>query len=108
MYEETKENPEQPEIWKRGFYMFVFAIIHYIAKIVTFGIAFLQFGFALFNGRANEDLTNFGQQLSTYMYHILRFLTFSSEYRPFPFDDWSNMQGDKSTRPRDLANQDEI
>lgn len=107
MYEDIRENPEQPEIWKRGFFMLVFIVVYYIAKIVIFGVAFLQFGFALFTGRANEDLSHFGQQLSTFVYHIYRFLTFSSEYKPFPFDTWANMHEDETTRPKELSNKED-
>lgn len=105
MNEELKEKLAEPQIWKRGFIMLLFAIIYAIAEIVIAGVAIIQFGFALLTGSPNEDLRRFGQQLSTYVYHIFRFQTFNSEYRPFPFDEWDNLPA-KSSPENERVSQD--
>ena len=91
MNEEIRANITRPNIWTRGLYMLIFALVYSIAEIVIAGVVVLQFGFALFSGQTNETLTHFGQQLSAYVYQIFRFQTFNSEYKPFPFDDWNEL-----------------
>ena len=91
MNDEFKENIMRPNIWTRGFYMLIFALVYSIAEVVIAGVVVLQFGFSLFTGQPNDSLTHFGQQLSTYVYQIFRFQTFNSEYKPFPFDEWDSL-----------------
>jgi hypothetical protein len=46
----------------------------------------LQFFSVLFTAETNKPLVTFGQSLATYTYQIVRYLTFNTEQRPFPFD----------------------
>jgi len=49
----------------------------------------LQSFWVLFTGETNKLLEKFGQSLAAYTYQIIRYLTFNTEERPFPFDlDW--------------------
>jgi hypothetical protein len=49
----------------------------------------LQIFWVLFTGETNKPLEKFGQSLATYNYQIIRYLTFNTEKRPFPFYlDW--------------------
>jgi hypothetical protein len=48
----------------------------------------MQLVFVLLSGEKNENIVNFGRSLSIYEYHILLFLTFSTEKLPFPFSPW--------------------
>lgn len=88
MYEEVKRNIRRAEIWTRGFYMVLFAIIYGLADIVLAAVAVFQFGFVLLTTRRNEPLLNFGASLSAFLYEVLLFLTFNTERKPFPFADW--------------------
>jgi hypothetical protein len=74
--------------WIRGLYMLIFAIIWRVAELVLVLVAVFQFGFRLFTGAANPRLASFGQDLATYAYQIVLFLTFRSEDKPFPFSSW--------------------
>ena len=42
----------------------------------------------LFSGKDNENLRNLGQGLGKWVYQTIMFLTFNSENKPFPFDEW--------------------
>jgi len=43
----------------------------------------------LFTAETNKALEQLGQSLATYTYQIVRYLTYNTEERPFPFDlDW--------------------
>ena len=53
-------------------------------------VVVVQFLLVLFTGRVNWRLLQFGNNLSAYFYALLRFQTFNTEVRPFPFADWPN------------------
>ncbi len=78
------------EIWFRGLYMLLFLVILGLVKGLVFIVAVIQFILVAVNKTANEPLRNFGQGLSTYLYHITQFLVFNTDNKPFPFEDWSS------------------
>ncbi len=86
------ENPVAPankrQIWARGIYMLVMALLWHVSEAVLAVIALIQFVVALLNGTPNERLVAFGRSLSRYLQQIAAFLTFASEEVPFPFSDW--------------------
>lgn len=88
MFAELKRNVRRGEIWIRGFYMLLFAVIYGVAKIVFGAIVLFQFGFVLLTTQRNLPLLTFGASLSRFLYEMLLFLTFNTERKPFPFADW--------------------
>lgn len=75
--------------WLRLVFMIVLAILYAVSRIVVSAIVILQFLWLLFTGRTNPRLTEAGQSLAVYTYQLVRYLTFNTERRPFPFDaDW--------------------
>ena len=88
MSNEIKENLKQKTIWLRGLYMLLFALCYSVAELVMFAIVVLQFLLQLFAGKTNPRLLTLGQSIATYMYQIIQFLTFNSEYHPYPFAAW--------------------
>ena len=74
--------------WKRILFMILFAILYGIAEMVVGVVAFVQVIFALFTGGPNQRLLDLGQNLATYLYQIIQFLTFNSEQCPYPMDAW--------------------
>ena len=88
MSDEFKANLKERGTWLRGLYMLLFAIFYTVAEVVVTAVVIFQFLLALFTGRSNERLLKLGQSLSTYVYQILQFLTFNSDYHPYPFGAW--------------------
>jgi len=88
MSNEVKENLKSQSTWKRGLYMLLYIIFSRVAEIVLGFIVLFQFLLKLFTGETNERLLKLGQGLSTYVYQTLQFLTFNSEYHPYPFGAW--------------------
>ena len=86
--EELKSNITSGEHWLRLVYMLLFAVLLYVAGMVMGVVIVLQFLFALLTGGNNDNLRHFGQVLSLYIYDCLNFLTYNTEQKPFPFDDW--------------------
>ena len=90
MASELTEKLTRRDIWVRALYMMLFVIAYGVAEILLALVVVFQFFAILFTGRANEPLLRFGTNLSTYVYQILKFLTFNAEQQPFPFSDWPN------------------
>ncbi len=50
----------------------------------------------LFTGRVNPELRDVGQSLASYIYENIRYLTYNTETRPFPFGSpWPSASGDE-------------
>lgn len=69
--------------------MIVVGFLYGVSRVVVGAVVVVQFFWVLFTGGVNQSLETFGQSLATYTYQIIRYLTFVSDERPFPFDaDW--------------------
>lgn len=90
MNEELKEHVTNTGVWMRLLFMALFGIIYTVSRVVLLIVVVAQFLWLLITGSTNPRLLSFGGQLATFVYQILRYLTFNSETRPFPFADWPN------------------
>ena len=88
MDEELKKNMLERKTWFRGLYILLFLILYAVAKVIIFAIIAFQFVLILITGKPNAQLVKLGQGLSTYSYQILTFLTFNSDYHPYPLGTW--------------------
>lgn len=88
MSEEIKENLKQQSTWLRGLYMLIFAVFYSLAEIVLFAVVLFQFLFKLFTGNTNLRLLKLGQSIATYIYQIIQYLSFNSDYQVYPFGAW--------------------
>lgn len=99
MNAEVKENIIQQSTWVRGLYMLLFSLFYSIAEFVLFAIVIFQFLLVLFTGDTNPRLKKLGQSIATYIYQIIQYLTFNSEYKSYPFGAWPKGE------PQTLKNQ---
>ena len=83
-----EENLKRPSTWLRLLFMILFLALWGISRFVVLAVVVLQFFWVLIGGKTNARLAVFGQSLATYTYQIVRYLTFNTEERPFPFSDW--------------------
>lgn len=82
------QNLKSAIFWKRLLFMMLFAVAYTLTKFaVCATIIFLIF-YNLLTGGSNERAVTFGRQASAYIYHLLLYLTYNTEERPFPFADW--------------------
>jgi len=88
MSDEIRQNLKQQSTWLRGLYMLMFALFYGVAEFVLFAVVFFQFLFKLFTGKTNLRLLKLGQGLATYIYQMIQYLTFNSEYKSYPFGAW--------------------
>jgi len=92
--EETvnKESVKTKETWIRGVYILIFVFAYSVAEIVMGAVVLLQFLSVLFTSEKNEKLLLLGQDVSYYIYQVMRYLTFNSDDKPFPFSDWPGIE----------------
>lgn len=83
-----KSNILSPDHWIRLVFMILFGLVLQVASLVVGVVVLLQFLFALLTGADNENLRAFGASLTRYIADTLKFLTYNSEDKPFPFADW--------------------
>lgn len=84
-----KENMKSSSTWTKGLFLILFACIWGVVEIVAFAIVVFQFFHLLITGECNDKALKLGKSLSIYCYHIMMFLTFNRDEKPYPFSDWS-------------------
>lgn len=82
------DNVKSGRTWKRGFFMLVFAVVLWFAKILLYVAALAQFIAVLITGRPIGRGLPFGRSLSIYIRDIGLFLTWNSNTMPFPASPW--------------------
>lgn len=76
------------DTWVRFAYMALYTVLLLAARLVISILVLVQFLFVLLSGKDNENLRNLGQGLGKWVYQTIMFLTFNTENKPFPFDEW--------------------
>ena len=80
-----EKNLKSRATWKRFLFMLISYILISLAGIVGSFIVIFGFLWLLFTGEVNRELRGVGQSLATYIYENIRFLSFNTDDRPFPF-----------------------
>ena len=87
------KNVTYGQTWLRGIFMLLFVLIYGLAEMIITAVVILQFLFVLFTGSQNQRLKEFGAGLSVFVYGVMRYWTYNSEERPFPFAPWPGSGG---------------
>ena len=80
-----EENIKSPSTWLRLLFMVIFYVLATLTGAVLSVIVVLGFGWVLFTGEKNGQLQQAGQASGAYLFEIIRYLTFNTEEKPFPF-----------------------
>ncbi len=89
MRDETKANLTSGSTWIRLVHMIVLVIAFNIAEFIVGAVVVFQFLSKLLTSKANEQLKTFGAEVGIYLSSIVRFLTFETEDKPFPYAPWA-------------------
>ena len=87
----TKKTLMSGETWIRLAYMLLFILLLMAARLIITLVVVVQFLVVLVSGSDNENLRNLGQGLGKWVYQCVMFLTFNSDNKPFPFDEWPDL-----------------
>lgn len=72
----------------RLLFVVLFAAVFYVSMILVVALVVFQLGHQFIIGNPNLKLQKFSKDLTTYLHRVLDYLTFNSELKPFPFDEW--------------------
>ncbi len=95
--DDVTDHLKERSTWLRIFFMVGFALALYVVGIVILFITLAQVLFNIFTGADNRNLRRLGADLAEYVNQILRYLTYNTDVRPFPFSpfpDQSDADGD--------------
>ncbi|MBI2994386.1 MAG: DUF4389 domain-containing protein [Gammaproteobacteria bacterium] len=84
----VKEHAKNVDTWIRGLFIVVFAVIFYVLCTVIWVLVIFQFLMKVLTGTLNDNLMKFSGGLTSFAVQILRYITFQSEERPWPFSSW--------------------
>ena len=80
-----EEHLKSRDTWMRLLFMLICYVLVSLASLVCSVVVVLGFLMVLFTGRVNPDLREVGQSLASYIYENVRYLTYNTDDRPFPF-----------------------
>jgi nitrate reductase NapE component len=84
-----EDNLKSRATWTRLLFMVICSFLISLAGFVGTFIVVLGFLWVLFTGETNRQIREAGQSLASYIFEIIRYLTFNTEDRPFPLGgDW--------------------
>ena len=91
-----EDNIKSPSTWLRLLFMLIYCALCGLAGAVGTFVVVVGFFWVLFTGEVNQQLRQVGQALAAYLYEIVRYLTFNTDEKPFPFGrDWPGSAADE-------------
>ena len=80
-----EKNLKSRATWLRLLFMCIFGLLGSLASLVVSVVVVLGFLMVLFTGEVNRELRELGQGIASYLFQIVRYLTFNTDDKPFPF-----------------------
>lgn len=81
----AKKDVEKREAWFRILVFIVTGIILMVWRYLIFVLIIVNWFIVLFSGKRNKELALFCEYWNTEWYKFIRYMTFVSNKRPFPF-----------------------
>ena len=78
---------ERTEAWMRIVVAIVSGIILGLWKIAVQVVSIIHWFYVVFLGKRNRDLAEFCNSWNTQIYRYIRYMTFATNTRPFPFSE---------------------
>lgn len=91
-----KQRVKDQDFWLRLPFILLFFIGARLAGFIVGVLVLVQLVFKLVQGQPQQQLLKFSAQLVSFNYQALRYITFNTDTKPFPFDSWP------ATEPADL------
>jgi len=80
-----EQNLKSRTTWLRLLFMCIYGMLAGLASMVATVVVALGFLMVLFTGEVNQELRQLGQGIASYLFQIVRYLTFNTDDKPFPF-----------------------
>ena len=88
MHDESQVAPTRKQVVIRLLYTLLYVAIFELVKTLVLLITLFEYLFLLLTLRHNEPARTFANQVATYGYRVMRYLTLNENQRPFPFADF--------------------
>ena len=72
----------------RGAFMLLFFVAARCVSVLVSVIALFQFLCVLISGKPNDNVKDFGKNLSLYAAEIIQFLSYNTDRKPWPYSKW--------------------
>jgi len=79
---------QDQSFWLRVLYMLVVGLIAYLALMVVWVLILVQFLVTLVTANPSGTLASVCRSIGLYVAQVFAFISFQSDAKPFPFDDW--------------------
>lgn len=96
---ESKKNLTSQRTWMRGFFVLFFIIVDSIVRMVIHAISLFQFIYCLLTGKVNSKIYDLSEGLSQYVFQMLRYITYCSDTKPYPFGEWPTQKHSDKKAP---------
>ena len=100
MSDDIKDNLANSDNWLRVLLVLMFVVIFWLAAWVLAFAVGLNLLILVITGQRNDNLAQFGDQISRYLGELMRYATLNEDHRPFPFGEWP---GDAPAEPAQPA-----
>jgi len=88
MEEQETEEISRTRIMIRLLYTLAFLIVFEVLRVIVQLTVFFQFTYLFVTKNHSPGLRNFTNQVSTYAYRLLRYVTLNENRHPFPLSDF--------------------
>ena len=86
-----KKISERKEAWLRIIVLIVTGIILGLWRYLIYVLAIVNWLITIFTGKRNKDIADLSEYWNTEVYKYIRYITFVSNKRPFPFSNVERM-----------------
>jgi hypothetical protein len=93
--QDKNSKDKNSETFSRVFYTILFGVIGWITLWVFCCVVLIQFGFLLITGKVNKNLKEFNKEIGLFLFDMIKYLSFQSNQKPFPFRDWPYDESEK-------------
>lgn len=87
-----KNNLTSEDFWLRLVFMVLHLVLLEVAASVLVLLIVAQFLYRLFNAASQPAILKFSNSLGLFIHHSYRFLSYQTQSKPFPFNDWPEAQ----------------
>ena len=82
---QMEANLKSKSTWFRFLFICIYAALVWLASLVGAFVVVLGLFWKLFTGDVNDQLRQAGQGIASYIYQAVRYMTFNTDTKPFPF-----------------------
>ena len=81
----------------RLLYAVGFYIVYRLLDVIVVIICIVQFAHQLFMDEPHRELTKFSEGLANYVAQIIRYLSWNTDHKPFPFNEWPSIDASENS-----------